>query len=587
MSIIEQISNPVMNALAWSLLHTVWQILLIGILWKASIFLSRRAPSQLKYNISLVALLAIPLAFIYTFIQQYNIYSNAKRIVLFEFEQSTWINLQEEAAFYLLPKNYPAFLQNFEEYTPFVFWAYFAGIALLSIYFIFSYSRLHRLRRRNLKELPENIAHKVSSIRANTKVSESIKVYLSSLINIPVVVGFFKPMILLPMAMAASLSIQEVESILMHEFYHIRKKDHYINALQSILEIAFFYHPITWIISGQIRREREKRVDEWVVSQTNQPLLYAKALLNLEENRLLQKPAVLSASSSKNTLLTRIKNIMSMKTRKFNSGQKLAAIFVIFAAVLSVAWYTPHYLTSTETTTVQDDTATWVEAPAYELQDNENLQTTDRKEQEPSKIYLEDGTVYKWEDLSESDKQEIRLAMEEVREAIKEVNREVFEKFNTEEFKQEMRKVGEEVRLAMQEVNRELNSEEFKQEMKSAGEEIRMAMEEVKRELNSEEFKQEMQQAREEIRRALQEVQSELNKEEVRAEMKEVGKAMEQVFKELENIDWSGIGEIMGSAMQEMGKSLEMIGPTIQESLKGLNDNNSSDSDSLNNGSNN
>lgn len=600
MSIIDHISSPVINALAWSLLHSFWQIILITILWQISILLSKKAPAQVRYNISFSALLVIPLAFVFTFINQYKMYNDARRIVLFEFDSAALFNIREEASFFLLQKNSPAFLQFIEQHSLLVFWVYLGGITLLSIYYLLTYSKLYVLRRKSLLDIPDNLKIQAVKARNKLKIGEKVKVYLSNRISIPLVIGFIKPIILLPVAMIGSLSIQEAESILLHEFYHIRRKDHYVNALQYLLEIAFFYHPFIWWISCSLRKEREKCVDEWVVSQTGQPLLYAKALLNLEENRTEKTQVALAASDSNNKLLTRIKNIMSMKTRKFNLGQKMASVFVITLAVITVAWLNPSSVSNAKDNNTGEDIS-WIETSMPEKQEkqsDQDLKSEDKKKKEdkknePRRIYLDDGTAYEWEDLTEEDKEEVRQAMREVRRTMEEVNKEVFEKLNSEEFKNEMKAVGEEISRAMEEVNRELNSEEFRneinkareemriafseinneefrEEMENARKEIKEAMKEVREELNSEEFKKEMQEAREEIRKAMEEVKVELNSEEFKNEMNITGEVMSEIFKEMENADWEVFGETMKVVMEETGKTMEMIGPAIQESLKGL-----------------
>jgi bla regulator protein blaR1 len=630
MSIIHHIADPWTHALAWSLLHSIWQVLIIAGLWKFSMWLAHNTPANTRYHISLLALLAVPVTFAITFIQQYGIYKEAERVVLFEFENSAWLNMQKDSSFFVIEKNYPEILQNFDNYTSHIFLVYIMGAALISVWFIVSYSKLFNLRKKNITELPNEWEDLVNNARQKAGIGDSIRVYLSSIISIPAVIGFFKPLVLFPLAIVGSISIHEVETILLHEFYHIRKKDHYINALQYLLEILFFYHPFTWWISSSLRREREKRVDEWVVTQTSEPLLYAKALLTLEENRKMQPQAVMAATNSKNSLLIRIKNFMHMKTSKFNSAQKMAATLVIAGAILSLAWLQPsHMYYYINDYAASGEGPVWVETPTNTLQDQPINQQAPPTGNEPKKIYLENGKSLSWDELSDKDKKEIKKAMEEVRLAMQEVNREVFEKLNSEEFRNEMLKVGEEVRKAMEitnteiiaqvnsdefrremekvreevrkameevnrelnseefrremqqaqqeirrameEVDRELNSEEFRQEMKNASEEVRRAMQEVQRELNSEEFREEMRKAQEEIRRAMQEVDRELNSEEFRQEMQQAGEAMRIAFEQMEQVDWKEFGESLNQILQEVGTSIDDIAPIIQEGLKNIN----------------
>jgi bla regulator protein blaR1 len=243
--------------------------------------------------------------------------------------------------FFLIQKNYPALLSNLEYFTPYLFWFYLAGLLFLSLHSLASYSKLYTLKHRNTYPLPENWQRKAMDLKNRIGLTRKVRILQSSKITVPAVVGLFRPVILLPLAMLGSLSTEQVEAILMHELYHLRRNDHYLNMLQNVMEILFFFHPATWWISRRIREEREKCVDEWVVRNTAKPLIYANALLTLEENRSTTLQPVVAATQSKTLLLTRIKNIMTMKTRSFNPGQKLAALVVILTAAASVAWINP------------------------------------------------------------------------------------------------------------------------------------------------------------------------------------------------------------------------------------------------------
>ena len=565
---INYIPDPFVNALAWSILHSMWQIAVIALLWRISLLLSRKAPALVKQNLSIFAILTIPVVFLLTFFKQYSVYSKVHRIAYLEFEEAQLQAIDAAGSLYILQKESNAISLFLESYTPLIFWLYWIGIALFSVYFILSYSKLLRLRNHGLICPPDAWKNTILSAKTKTNITAKVNLWLSPHVSVPVVIGFFKPLVLFPLAVSSSLTMEEVEEILLHEFYHIRCKDHYLNTLQYLLEILFFYHPVTWWISQTLRAQREAKVDEWVVNQTHNPLKYAQTLISLEEKRNTKTRTALAATGSHNSLLNRIKNIMHMKTRNFKPGQKIAAIFVIAAATLSLAWLNPpaffKYNEKPEATlsaTVQPNS----QQPAGLSAD------TVITSSQPSRIVLEDGNTIEWSEISEEDKAEIKKAMHEAKLAIREAMHEVRNELQSEEFKMEMRQAREEIKQAMAKVDRELNSEEFRTEMRQAREEIRRALEEVDRELNSQEFKAEMQQAKEEIRLALKEVDEALNNEEFKVEMKEVSKELQKVFQEMENIDWAEVGVDLNSIMQEVGKSLEIIGPTLNEVFQSLN----------------
>src|SRR4029079_1809460 len=97
-------------------------------------------------------------------------------------------------------------------------------------------------------------------------VKRAVKVLQSVLIQTPVVVGFFRPTILLPLCVATGLPESQLELILAHELAHIRRHDYVVNLLQTLVETLFFYHPAVWWLSRQIRNERENCCDDIVMA---------------------------------------------------------------------------------------------------------------------------------------------------------------------------------------------------------------------------------------------------------------------------------------------------------------------------------
>src|SRR4029077_10699398 len=103
-----------------------------------------------------------------------------------------------------------------------------------------------------------------------------------TLVDVPTVVGWLRPAILLPIAALAALSPAQVEAILAHERAHIRRHDCAMNVLQTIAETLLFYHPAVWWLSKRIRVEREHCCDDVAIAVCGDPVGYAQALAELE-----------------------------------------------------------------------------------------------------------------------------------------------------------------------------------------------------------------------------------------------------------------------------------------------------------------
>lgn len=542
MSITEHLYHPAVNALGWALFHSLWQFALIAASVMLLLRLIRKASPATRHNLTLMALLAMPVTFVYTLINQWMVFSKAQQVISLGFEDVVWLTHQGSTSFFMVPQNYPSFLEKFDAFTPTIFLVYLSGIILFSLSGLARYLRLFIYKSRYSHPLPQKWADKVSDLIFKSGLAGNVKLFISSRISVPCVAGFIKPVILLPFSFFSGLSSAQIEAILLHEFRHIKRLDHYVNMLQNILETLLFFHPAVWWVSNQLRNERENCVDEWVVKTTGKPRVYAEALLLLETEKhspILQ-PAM-AAVSGKNQLFTRIKNIMNMKTRKINSGQKIATLLLVVTAVVSLAWINPAFITVTPSNS-NPFAENEVPNVSEGNQVAEAIPDTLKKKQ-PQAIYLQDGNEVLWNDLSEKDREEIRKAVEDARLAISEAKYEVIDYYRSEEFQEEMRKINAEVNEAL-----EMARQEFKQ-------------------IQSEEFRKEMEAAREEIRKAMEE----LDEKEIQQMKEEIEKAMQ----EIENIDWTEINSEISKAlkqatisMEEAGKALQDLGPILNESLQ-------------------
>jgi hypothetical protein len=138
-------------------------------------------------------------------------------------------------------------------------------------------------------------------------VDRIVRLGETSAVSVPIVAGWLKPVILLPLGVVASLPAEQVEAILLHELAHISRYDYLVNLLQNIVETIFFYHPAVWSVSRRIRLERELACDDQTVQWCKNPRTYAEALAGFEEFRH-QSP--LLAATGEGDLFTRIRRIL-------------------------------------------------------------------------------------------------------------------------------------------------------------------------------------------------------------------------------------------------------------------------------------
>jgi uncharacterized protein (TIGR03435 family) len=97
----------------------------------------------------------------------------------------------------------------------------------------------------------------------------------------PGVVGFLRPILLLPEGIAECLTPRQLEAVLAHELCHVRRRDNLTSAIHMLVEAVFWFHPLVWWIGARLVDERERACDEAVLSLGNEPQIYAEGILNV------------------------------------------------------------------------------------------------------------------------------------------------------------------------------------------------------------------------------------------------------------------------------------------------------------------
>ncbi len=155
----------------------------------------------------------------------------------------------------------------------------------------------------------------------------------------PILVGIFKPMILLPSAALSAWSVEQLEMVLLHELAHIRRWDNLVNLMQRIVEALLFFHPVVWWLSAWIRLEREMCCDQFVVARTGNPRAYAQTLASLALPEPITRTGALAMAE--NRLVIRIRRILNLEDRTMHVSAK-SLVFtsaLLVAALIGVGLY--------------------------------------------------------------------------------------------------------------------------------------------------------------------------------------------------------------------------------------------------------
>jgi GWxTD domain-containing protein len=244
--------------LGWALLHFLWQGSAIVILYA----MVRRfaARPQTRYVLACGALVAMMVAPVLTFFLTPGAPGDA----------AMWtISLSEGQ------RVFPAVV---------ALWA--SGVLLFSIRLIGGWRFTARLRATShpapaeWQERMEAIAARVGASAARARLA------VSSFVSVPTVIGWLRPLILVPVESLTGMPAEHLAALLAHELAHIRRRDYLASVLQSVAEAVLFYHPAVWWVSEQIRATRELCCDDMAVAASDDVLVYARALAALESARV-------------------------------------------------------------------------------------------------------------------------------------------------------------------------------------------------------------------------------------------------------------------------------------------------------------
>ncbi|HEY6211258.1 MAG TPA: M56 family metallopeptidase, partial [Vicinamibacterales bacterium] len=183
-----------------------------------------------------------------------------------------------------------------------------AGVLLLLARLCGGWWYVHQLHRTALASPASPWQGAGERIARRLGLSAVVRVVESTAIDVPAVVGWLRPAIVLPIAALAALTPAQVEAILAHELAHIARHDYVVNLLQTLAETLLFYHPAVWWLSHRIRVEREHCCDDVAVAVCGDPLGYAQALADIEAGRSCSPALAVAATGG--SLVDRIARIL-------------------------------------------------------------------------------------------------------------------------------------------------------------------------------------------------------------------------------------------------------------------------------------
>ncbi len=321
--------TAITHAISAALLHFSWEGLLIALLLWIALAILRNGSARLRYYVSCAALgimTALPVVtawFMYRAPTPWDMPGPVTSMP----ESASWSALPQAAWL-------PAWITTFESWALPV---WLLGVLVFAVRLIWISKHVAELQREG-EAAGAPVIETITHLACHMGISGPLRVLISRLTDTPCVVGWLRPVILLPAAALLSLSVQQLETVLAHELAHIRRRDYLVNLLQTLSETLLFYHPAIWWVSERIRRERELCCDDMVVAVCGDAIGYARALTKLERLRMIVPE--LAVSSTGGSLLYRIRRLTGLAHEEAIS--KVPAVVALVLATICFA-ITPHW----------------------------------------------------------------------------------------------------------------------------------------------------------------------------------------------------------------------------------------------------
>ena len=217
-----------------------------------------------------------------------------------------------------------------------IVWGWSLGVLAFAIRPLWSWFTVRQLRTQGVSPVSESVQAALAETARRLGMTQAVRVLQSTIVQVPIVAGYLKPVILLPASIVTGLPASQLEAILAHELAHIRRHDYLANLIQTLVETVFFYHPAVWWLSHQIRCERENCCDDIAVAMLGNRLDYSRALLAVEELR--GTPTTLAVGASGGSLLGRVRRLFhrDVDPGSLSSGSVALGV-VLVVGVLAIA----------------------------------------------------------------------------------------------------------------------------------------------------------------------------------------------------------------------------------------------------------
>jgi len=324
-------TSPFLTSLSLTLLHFIWQGLLVAAVLKSALLIFNNNKPQLRYALSALAMsvnLLLPIVTFAIIYQTENLSTNtfANSLALSQFIEE----LRQPDVFFSY--------NEFASLLPYIAILWLTTITLLAGKLSLEIYNVNNLSQQNTIAPSQKLQTRFNELAKKINLTITPRLLLSLKVEVPMAIGWLKPVVLLPASMLSGLSTSQLEMLLLHELAHIRRHDYLVNFCQTLVEILLFFHPAVHWVSKQMRNEREYCSDDIAVQHCGDAIAYAHTLA--ETASLCTKahhhtiPDIAMAASGGDLKQRVIRLVDHHCAPKNNISKWFASIIIVFSVLL-------------------------------------------------------------------------------------------------------------------------------------------------------------------------------------------------------------------------------------------------------------
>ncbi len=343
--------SPVWTGAGWTMVHLVWLGAVIGVLAALSRRLMRRTGPEIRHAAALFWLFVLagsPAAIFVCVFQPVvvdaeptisRVERSAEATVVIEADLAPTVAMLAGNGAQVKAEAIEAAHWQLESVVPYLPAVWLAGSLCALMLLLTGLIGVSGLRRSSQLITGGELPRRLCALADSLGIVRQVSIGVCDRLNVPVLIGVIRPLILLPPAALCGWSTDQLEMVLLHELAHLRRWDNVINIFQRMVESLLFFHPVVWWVSEWLCLERESCCDRLVVGRRGQPVAYAEVLLELAGSRDRKRAVVLAMADR--MVMTRIRRLFKVEDQSMKLtvpegigllGAAIVGTLLVFAA---------------------------------------------------------------------------------------------------------------------------------------------------------------------------------------------------------------------------------------------------------------